>query len=178
MSKTVVIQKSGTASTESSISDLDVNKVDSGSASWVPEDEVQLTELVTDENGTYTPDGYYAYGKVSVRSNMAYGRYNDKFWTVYRGEDGYLEWDEAPARIVIATAPTKLSYTVGETIDLTGISVVALKADGTTFSSVQTSELIVSPSTATSSTITVSWWYRLNGRKVKKFSATYNIAIG
>lgn len=183
MSKNIVIQENGVAQTLNTIRRVVTSGMNNGSEDWVPEDECQLGEVSIVGNGDVTAaeKGLYAFSKVYV--NVAedplakavgkdqYGNYK----VISRDENGVLVERDLPTRIMVTAPPTKTSYTTGEAINVTGMVVKAFYADDTEYGIVRNSKLTITPSTATSTTITVKW--NRDGDKAE-LSTSFNITIG
>ena len=160
--KTVVIQQVGIPSTESNISEIETNKLGSGSATWIPQDGVNTGAITITRNGTYKASDtqYYAFSKATIKSTgKAYGKKDGKKYIVKKDGDGYLVYIEVPDKLGVIALPNKTVYTVGEAIDITGLRIIAQYADGSIYRELSTNELVISPTTATKSSITVIWAY-------------------
>lgn len=146
MSKQISI-KEGSMSKQFTAKKLKTHVVGGGTCLWVPEDETRLTTKHISENGTYEAinDGYYGYSQVTVSGiGQAVGT-----MPVSTGGDGnehaFIEGidpvtgekiiidKKLPSSITISRPPTKTEYQDGETIDITGIFVIAHYADGTQY---------------------------------------------
>lgn len=183
MSKNIVIQEKGTAQTLNSISEIETSRLGSGNATWVPQSDVNTGAITITRNGTYkaSETNYYAFSKVLVKSNgKAYGKKDGKKYLVKKDGEGYIYYVEVPDKLGIIALPNKTAYTRGETIDITGLRVVAQFADGTVYRELNTSELIISPVTATKSNITVYWAYidSSDGEEVYVLDTSFDITIG
>lgn len=180
--KTVVIQQIGAPSTESNISELETNKLGSGSATWVPQSDVNTGAITITRNGTYKAKdtNYYAFSKAVIKSSgKAYGKKDGKKYLVKKDGNGYLIYTEVPDKLGVVTLPNKTVYTRGETIDLTGIRVVAQYTDSSVYREIGASELTPSPPTATNSSITVLWSYidSEDGEEVFTLETAFDITI-
>ena len=95
MSKNIVIEKAGVPQTLTGTEEIKTSKVDSGSVSWVPEDETVLTELTVTQNGTYQPGaGVYGFSKVTVNVQIVTGTMDGKTYQVTLDANGYLVFTE------------------------------------------------------------------------------------
>jgi hypothetical protein len=180
--KTIVIQQHGESSTEANISEIDTNKLGRGSVTWIPQGDVNTGAITITRNGTYKASDtqYYAFSKATVKSTgKAYGKKDGKKYLVKKDGNGYLVYTEVPDKLGVVTLPNKTVYTRGETIDLTGIRVVAQYADGGVYREIGANELIASPPTATSSSITVLWSYidSEDGEEVFALETAFDITI-
>ena len=180
--KTVVIERKGEETTQTSISEIETNKVGGGSATWIPKSDVDCGAITIKRNGTYKAEdtNYYAFDKVVVKSNgKAYGRKKDgKKYLVKPDGNGYLKYVEMPESMSILSLPNKTSYTKGETIDKTGLRTAVLYKDGSVYTQVEASALRIEPTTATSSTIKVFWDLYDDGDFLETFSTKFSIVIG
>lgn len=81
---------------------------------------------------------------------------------------------DPPDHILITTPPTKLTYEVGETIDITGMVVTAYNSDDSVWGVVPSDEITIDPATALTSatTIIVTW---NNG--VEDLTDTFDITV-
>lgn len=180
--KTVIIQQHGESSTEANISELETNKLGRGSATWIPQSDVSTGAITITHNGTYkaSDTNYYAFSKAVINSNgKAYGKKDGKKYLVKKDGNGYITYLEVPDKLGIVTLPSKTVYTRGETIVLTGIRAVAQYADGSIYREIGANELIASPPTATSSSITVLWSYidSDDGEEVFILETAFDITI-
>lgn len=181
MSKTVVIQRSGTSTTQNTISEIETSGAGHGSVTWVPESEVDCGAITIKHNGTFKAKdkGYYAFSKVKVESDgKAYGKKNGKKVVAKPDGNGFITYTECPERISIITLPTKTVYQRGEPIDLTGIRVVALYKDGTIYAEVPVSALRKSPTTATKSKIEIMWDFKDDDDILETHKTYFYITIG
>ena len=213
MSKNIIIQEGGTPK-QMTVSKIKVNNVGSGTSLWVPEDSTTLVTKSISRNGTYKASSDNAYGYSEVTVNVAGGKgsaTSSGAPTTSNGVDpggigsaivgtnpttgneeavgvdsgGNLVTTSLPSSIVLTVNPTKMSYQDGETIDITGATVTAKKADGTTWTSSQypnghipLGELIVNPTVASgsgSASITLTW--KRPGDD-KALSTSYEITVG
>ena len=178
--KTVVIQQVGVPSTESNISEIETNKLGSGSVTWIPQGDVNTGAITITRNGTYKAKdtNYYAFSKAVVKSSgKAYGKKDGKKYLVKKDGSGYLTYIEVPDKLGVITLPNKTTYVKGETIDLTGIRCVAQFTDGGIYREIGANELTPSPPKATSSSITVIWSYMDDGEEVFALEAAFDITI-
>ena len=134
MSKNIVIQEGGVSKLLAA-DKLKTDEAGTGSCLWVPEDEVQLTTKTITEDGTYSADddGYYGYSEVTVHGiGTATGKDSDGDDAVVHTdpETGNLVTDKMPSSISVVQMPSKTVYTVGESINLTGIVVKAYTNSG------------------------------------------------
>ena len=134
MSKNIVIQEGGQGK-QLTVDKLKTNLVGGGTCLWVPEDETMLGTKIITENGTYkaSDDGYYGYSEVTVNGvGTATGTDSDGDEAVAHTdpETGELVTKKVPSAIVIDTPPTKTEYSVGETIDYSGMVVKAYLKSG------------------------------------------------
>lgn len=133
MSKNITIQEGGVAK-QLTVDKLKTNLVSSGTCLWVPEDEVQLTTKTITENGTYkaSDDGYYGYSEVTVNgvgtTTGKDGDGDDAIVTV--DDDGQLVLTKLVKSIAIVTYPTLLTYSDGDTINFSGLSVHGYSTTG------------------------------------------------
>lgn len=181
--KTIVIQQRGEASTQTSISEIETNRLGSGNATWVPQSDVNTGAITIKRNGTYkaSETNYYAFSKVVVKSNgKAYGKKDGKKYLVKKDGEGYIYYVEVPDKLGVIALPNKTSYMRGEVINITGLRVVAQFADGTVYRELNTNELTISPATATKSNITVYWAYidPSDGEEVFVLDTSFGITIG
>lgn len=213
MSKNIIIQEGGTPK-QMTVSKIKVNNVGSGTSLWVPEDSTTLVTKSISKNGTYEASSDNAYGYSEVTVNVAGGKgsaTSSGAPTTSNGVDpggigssvvgmnpttgneeavgvdsgGNLVTTSLPSSIVLTVNPTKMSYGDGETIDITGATVTAKKADGTTWTNSQypnghipLGELIVNPTVASgsgSANITLTW--KRPGDD-KALSTSYTITVG
>lgn len=178
--KTIVIQRKGESSTETNISEVETNRLGSGSVTWIPQDDVNTGAIVIKRNGTYkaSDTDYFAFSKAVVKSSgKAYGKKDGKKYIVKKDGDGYLIYIEVPDKLGVVTLPTKTAYTKDETIDLTGIRCVAQFTDGSVYREIGANELTPSPTKATSSSITVMWSYMDDGEEVFTLETAFDITI-
>lgn len=181
--KTVVIQEKGEPSTETSISEIETPKLGGGTATWVPQTDVNTGAITITRNGTYkaSSTNYYAFSKAVIKSTgKAYGKKDGKKYLVKKDGQGYLYYIEVPDKLGIIALPNKTSYSRGETIDIAGIRVVAQYTDGSVYRELNASELTVSPDKATSSSIAVMWNYidSDDGEIVFTLETSFDITIG
>lgn len=122
---------------------------------WVPESERQLGYKSIDKNGVYQAkkDGVYGWSSVSVNvptTGSVTGKDPATGQEVYvhPSPEGELVRDVLPTEIRVITPPTKTTYTVGETIDYSGIVVHAYSATGQDMGEVPFDELVFPVSTA------------------------------
>ena len=213
MSKNIIIQEGGIPK-QMTVSKIKVNNVGSDTSLWVPEDSTTLVTKNISKNGTYKASSDNAYGYSEVTVNVAGGKgsaTSSGIPTTSNGVDpggigsaivgtnpttgneeavgvdsgGNLVTTSLPSSIVLTVNPTKMSYQDGETIDITGATVTAKKADGTTWTSSQypnghipLGELIVNPTVASgsgSASITLTW--KRPGDD-KALSTSYTITVG
>lgn len=132
---------------------------------WVPESTVQLGSLRASDNGVYlaAAEDLYGYGEIVVSVNGA-ATIGDR--AVFPDDSGQLHEEYLPHAIVIVTPPRKLEYEDGQQIDLRGLVVKAVDANGNTWTNakypnghIPLQELIIDPDHADKddehSTITV-----------------------
>ena len=183
MSKSIVIQESGTAKTLNTISVVETNGDRGGSVDWVPEDECTLGDVTITANGDVkaSDHGVYAFSKVVVKvpadaeGNRAVGKDKHGNWiVVVRNSNGILIKKSLPSRIAVVTPPTKTNYSSGEAININGIVVKAYYDDDGEYGTVPTKQLTYSPITATGTTVTVKW--KRDGDK-QELSTTFNITV-
>lgn len=134
MSKSITIQEGGTPKSLT-VDKLRTSTVTGGYMDWVPEEDVQLGTKHINKNGTYnaSDDGYYGYESVMVSGvGTAIGKDADgDDAAAYTDPDtGQLVQEKLPTSIVIETAPTKTTYSDGETIDLSGAVVKSYTENG------------------------------------------------
>lgn len=134
MSKSIIIQEGGTPKSLT-VDKLRTSTATSGYVDWVPEDETRLTTKHISENGTYnaSDEGYYGYASVTVSGvGTAIGKDadGDDAAAYTDPETGQIVQEKLPASIVIETAPTKTTYSDGETIDLSGAVVKSYTENG------------------------------------------------
>lgn len=168
LSKNVTI-KEGATSKQFSAQKLKTNMVGGGTCLWVPEDETRLTTKNITENGTYlaSDDGYYGYSQVTVNGiGAAIGTTPESlggdgnehaFTTEIDPETGeaIVVDTKLPSSITVSRPPTKTQYNDGDSIDITGLYVVAHFKDGTpwlhpdtTDGNIPLSELTIDPTVA------------------------------
>lgn len=96
---------------------------------WVPESTVQLGSLRASENGVYLArsEDLYGFNEIVVSVNGA-ATIGDR--AVFPDDSGQLHEENLPHDIVIFRPPKKLVYSDGEKINLGGIVVMAMDADG------------------------------------------------
>ena len=162
MSKNIAIQEGGTAKSMT-VHKLKTTLVAGGTCLWVPEDEVSLGTKHITENGTYTAleDGKYGYSQVTVNVPGGAGSASSSGTPTTSGgttpggigsavvgtdptdgneygvgvdENGNLVSTKVPSNIAVSKEPDKVDYTVGETIDYSGIIVTLKGGDGEPFS--------------------------------------------
>ena len=151
MAQNISILEGGTAQQFGQVNKLKISNSGGGTSLWVPDDEVNTKSLHVDSNGTYyaSTDECYGYDEVSVNIvDECYGYDDDgNLWNVEVDDDDFLEETQAPSYIRVVTPPTKLDYIDGETIDTTGMVVMAYYADGTEYGDI-TDEVTIEPTEA------------------------------
>ena len=159
MSKNIIIQKNGVDQTLNGVKKLRTKNVSGGTSDWIPEDETQTGTIIIKKNGTFNAadDALFGYSKAVVKvPGMVVGMKDGKEYTVSVDENGFLEEEKIPVQITITFLPTKTSYDDGDTIDFTGMVVVALDEDGEPWTggglypdgAIPLSELEMEPTTA------------------------------
>lgn len=96
MSKTIVIEQSGTAATLTDTAVVRTPAMDAGNVDWVPYDEFPTAEIGVIENGTYKASdrGVYAFTKVDVNvpATTVVGKKNGVTYIVTVDSGGNLVW--------------------------------------------------------------------------------------
>lgn len=136
MSKNIIIQIDGVDQALSAVSDIQTDKVGSGSVKWVPEDEQTLEEISVTANGTYTPTNARGISKATVNVPTKYvtGKGSDGNTHRYSLDDeGEIHENILPERIEVVTPPTVDMYGNGANISFTGLTVRAYNGDGTPY---------------------------------------------
>ena len=87
---------------------------------YTNEDEEEISEGFTFDYGTFTEAG-------TITVTLTYGSYTEEFTVEVIGEEVPVVLES-----ITVTAPTKTTYTVGDTLDLTGMVVTANYSDGST----------------------------------------------
>ena len=136
MSKNITIQEGGIAK-QITANKLKTNLVGGGTCLWVPEDETMLGTKTITENGTYkaSEDGYYGYSEVTVSGiGSATGKDPDGSGDEATAEvdpgTGEIVISKLPSSIAVDTPPTKQEYSIGQTIDYSGMVVKAYLQSG------------------------------------------------
>ena len=189
MSKSIIIQTDGVAATYSNVKRLHTSNAQGDNAYWIPYEEAAQGVKTVNKNGTYkaSSDGYYGYSKVIVNTNgNTVGVKSDgKKYKVTVDNSGYIVYVEMPYKIKVDTEPTKMSYTLGEPIDLTGAVVKAYVKDGGTWNAVGYSggvipldEITVEPVVASESGTQVIALHWTCPDDDEEFTAMINITVG
>ena len=178
MSKNISIQENGVAQTLNTISRVVTSGSQRGSVDWVPEDEVQLGDVIINSNGDFkaSEKGLYAFNKVVVKSSgkaVGKNKTTGDWQVVSVDENGKLVRHSLPTRIAVVTPPTKTNYEAGEDIDITGMVAKAYFSDDSEYGTVY--QLSIEPTKAIDTTITVKW--NRDGDK-QLLTTTFNITIG
>ena len=107
---------------------IKVDLQNGGTLVLAADDDVELGIKSITENGTYKAkdDGYGGYSSVTVNVSGGGG-----------GGGG-----DVPTRIAVTVQPNKINYSDGDTIDYTGITVVAYKADDSVYGTIPFDSLI------------------------------------
>lgn len=136
MSKNIIIQEGGVAK-QMTADKLKTNLVGGGTCLWVPEDGTMLGTKTITENGTYkaSEDGYYGYSEVTVSGiGSATGKdpdgSGDEATAGVDPETGEIVISKLPSSIIVDTPPTKQEYSIGQTIDYSGMVVKAYLQSG------------------------------------------------
>lgn len=179
MSKNIIIQENGVEQVLSTISKVNTTRDGGGSADWVPEDETTLGQLTVNTNDTSIKaraQGYYGFSVVKVKaSGRAVGKNKNGQWKVVTADSsGHFVEHDLPIRIAVVTLPTKTAYEAGEDIVLDGMVVRAYYSDDSEYGLVPSREITVTPTKATSTTITVEW-LRIGDKQ--ELTTTFNITV-
>ena len=143
MSKDIIIQEKGVEKTFAGTKKVNTNLFGESSASWIPEDETELTSLEVTENGEYTPSGYYGFSEVKVNVNEhpepVLGEIEISENGVYIANSYDLDAFSkvsvsVPAGSILGIyfkQKPQLEYFAGETVDLSDAIICARYRDGT-----------------------------------------------
>ena len=158
MAKNITVKTDGTAVQYSGVKTLKTSNPEGGSTTWIPLDETRLAIKTVKKNGIYKAkdDGYYGYEKFTVSAKGTTGKKpNGKTYHIDTDEDGWLTETLLPDNIKITTNPTKISYTDGESISLSGAVIKAYsgtdlwEGDGYSGGVIPNSEIALNPDKAT-----------------------------
>lgn len=147
MSKDIIIQIDGTPETFEDTPRLRTNGLGAGRIGWLPENETRSGMLAASANGTYKASdaGLYGFSRavVSVPADSITGKGPDgNDYTVTTDSSGYIVETKVPSEIRITTPPDLLTYSDGETIDFTGLTVTAYDGNGQSMGEVPFRELL------------------------------------
>lgn len=109
-----------------------------GTCQWVPEDKIKLGSKYITKNGTYNAadDKLYGYSSltVSVKDEQPYTPDDPYIPDPSPGPTpGPTPTADAPSYIRVTTPPNNINYSVGDTIDYTGIQCTMYDIDGNVF---------------------------------------------
>lgn len=142
MSELVSILEGQSSKQFNNVNYLRTSQQGGGYIDWTPENAVALTNKTVNRNGTYRAaeeedaEGkypYYGYGEFSVdvpKKDSVTGNTPDGNETNVTNNNGNLTETVLPSSIRITTYPSKMSYSDGESISLTGAIIKAYKNDG------------------------------------------------
>jgi len=116
-----------------SANELKVNNQGGGTSLWVPKDDVGLKTKYITKSGTYpaSADECYGFSEVTVSGvdvEITQDEDGDDVAKVTDG--GEVTETKLPSSIVVEVSPTKSIYTVGETIDFSGMVVKGYTKSG------------------------------------------------
>lgn len=154
MSKLVSIVEGQSSKQFNNVGFLRTSLQGGGYCDWIPEDERVLKSKSVTKNGTYKAinDSAYAYDEFTVnvpkKDSVTGKKPNGNEATVSRDNEGNLVETGVPSSIRITTNPSKMTYSDGETIDMSGAVIKAYNTDGGLWGNVPLNEVSVSPSTA------------------------------
>lgn len=96
MSKSIIIEQSGTPAILMDIAVIRIPEMNTGNTDWVPYDEFPTGEISVTENGTYkaSDEGVYAFTKVivEVSADRVVGKKDGVTYVVTVDSGGNLVW--------------------------------------------------------------------------------------
>lgn len=137
MSKNVAIKEGGVSRNFGNTRKLTTNLQGGGVCYWVPESETQSISLYASENRTYRAEEESTYGFSSVRASvlnavdgaLCLTDTTGASYIIVKDETNHLFFMTLPDNLHVSTLPTKTEYKPGETIDYTGMVVVARRKE-------------------------------------------------
>lgn len=161
MSKNIIIQNNGVSVTYTGAKKIKTRNAKGGTLYWLPEGEQPTAVKNITANGTYkaSDENLYAYSQAIVNvpgaaKDSETGRDrtdgNDYNVTVDPQTDEIVK-TKIPSGIIIATPPTKTTYTDGETINYSGMVVKTVDGNGNEIATVPSSAVITEVTVADSS---------------------------
>ena len=138
--------KEGNKSRNFSAAMLKTNLQGGGTCLWIPRMDVELKNKYISKSGTYTAkaDDCYGFDQVTVSGVDVEITQDEDGDDVERTTDGgEVTETKLPSYIRVTVLPAKIDYTVGETIDYTGLVVHAYTKSGIDMGVVPFNELIL-----------------------------------
>lgn len=138
--------KEGGKSRNFSAAMLKANLQGGGTCLWIPRMDVELKNKYISKSGTYTAkaDDCYGFDQITVSGVDVEITQDEDGDDVERTTDGgEVTETKLPSYIRVTVMPSKLDYTVGETIDYTGLVVHAYTKSGIDMGVVPFNELIL-----------------------------------
>lgn len=138
--------KEGGKSRNFSAAMLKTNLQGGGTCLWIPRMDVELKNKYISKSGTYTAkaDDCFGFDQVIVSGVDVEITQDDDGDDVERTTDGGVVTEtKLPSYIRVTVLPQKIDYTVGETIDYTGLVVHAYTKSGIDMGAVPFNELIL-----------------------------------
>lgn len=143
--------KEGGKSRNFSAAMLKTNLQGGGTCLWIPRMDVELKSKYISKSGTYTAkaDDCYGFDQVTVSGvDVEITQDEDGDDVELTTDGGDVTETKLPSYIRVTVLPSKLDYTVGETIDYTGLVVHAYTKSGIDMGVVPFNELILPASKA------------------------------